>query len=212
MAAAAKTGVAAAAWVREGRCGCGSCRHSHGPAACWPVVWRVAVAKGASVVAVAVVAVAKGASVVAPAVVAMVALAVAVAVAVAEEPSVAAKTEEASAAELCGASTPAAAQPVPLARLEPQPLGPAVALCAKQPVLPEPRRLPAQERPFGLDSAQTRHPGGLRAAKSGGGPMRRPRQWSRRGAPGSLSPSAPCLTPLPPTPSPEKLTGGPVGD
>jgi hypothetical protein len=42
VAAAAKAGVAATADFREGRCGCGFCRHSHGPAVCWSVPMRVA--------------------------------------------------------------------------------------------------------------------------------------------------------------------------
>ena len=100
-----------------------------------------------AVVAVAV-AEAEEASVEAPAVVA---LAVAEEAEEAEAPSVGAKTEEAWAVQLRWASTPAVWQPVSRARLEPQPLGPGVALRAKQPVRAELQRLPMQERPFGQD-------------------------------------------------------------
>jgi hypothetical protein len=83
--------------------------------------------------------------------------------AMAVEASAEAMAVEASAAQRRRASTPAVSRPVRPARLEPQPLGPEVALRARQPPRAESQRLPAPERRFGLDSAQARHRGGFRA-------------------------------------------------
>ena len=144
MAAGTPGVVAAKAHVREGLCGCGSCRHTRGPAAWWSV--------GAAVAAKAAVAASAEAKAVE-----------ASAGAKAVEASAGAKAVEASATERRRASTPAVSRPVRPARLEPQPLGPEVALRARHPPRSESQRLPTPERRFGLDSAQARHRGGFRA-------------------------------------------------
>jgi hypothetical protein len=167
--AAGKPGVVAAkADVREGPCGCDSCRRTHGPAACWSAGAAAAKAGAAAAKAVEASAGARAAVAVAGA-----------RAAKAVEASAVAKAVEASEAERRRASTRAVSRPVRPARLEPRPLGPGVALRAGQPPRAEPQRLPTPARRFGLDSARARHRGGLRAAEQGGGSTRRPRQWSR---------------------------------
>ena len=150
--AAGKPGVVAAkADVREGPCGCDSCRRTHGPAAC-----SSAAAKAGAAAAKAV-----EASAGARAAVAVAGARAAKAV----EVSAVAKAVEASEAERRQASTRAVSRPVRPARLEPRPLGPGVALRAGQPPRAELQRLPTPARRFGLDSARARHREGLRAAE-----------------------------------------------
>jgi hypothetical protein len=166
MAAAGKPGgVKVKPDVREGLCGCGSCRHTRGPAVCWSVATEKAVVSAGpadSAAAEDSVGAADSVAAAEDSVGAEDSSAAEAGNSMEAEDSASAKAEEASAGERRRASTPAVSRPV---RSEPQPLGPEFASRARHSLRAEAPRLPTPERRFDSASVQDRHWGGLRAPR-----------------------------------------------
>jgi hypothetical protein len=198
--------------VREGLCGCGSCRHTHSPDGCWSAA-SVGVEGGegeeAEEEAAAAKTKAEEAKTTAAAAKTKAEEAKTTAAAAktkAEEAKTTAatttkaatKTTETLAAGRRLASATAPSRSTRLARLGPQQPGAGIALCAGEQTRAAPPGFPTRERSFGQDpTCQASRLEGHLAPAAGGESTRKRRQRSRRGAPRLPALSGSCL-PLPP--------------